>query len=85
MFALSKIDYSLISMNSITILSKLIRINIKENYTIISCKMFGISLYLSNKIIHNSLCISYFIYRKLKTDSTIALEHFREVGTHLVI
>lgn len=72
-------------MNCITILSKLIRINIKENYAIICCEVFSISLYLSHKIIHNSLCIPYLIHRKLKTNGTITFQHFRKVGTHLVI
>ena len=72
-------------MNCITILSKLIRINIKENYAIICCEVFSISLYLSHKIIHNSLCIPYLIHRKLKTMAPLLFSILEKLDTHLVI
>lgn len=72
-------------MNRITILRKFIRIYIKEDYTIICCEMFGISLYLRNKIVNNSLRITNLINRILKPNGTITFQHFRKVGTHLVI
>ena len=85
MVCTSEVDYRLVSMYSAPIFRQFICIHIKYDDAVVSCEVFGISLYLCNEVPYNSLGVDCLINRKLQPYCAMLFQHFREIGAHLVV